>query len=168
MKTASLKIICLFLLLLTVFPLVTVFIFQTRQKKIQHRMKEQLEEKMLHTVRVPAGSVRWVKPGKEIWLGDKMFDIKSSLLENGDYIFTGLYDEEETLLVKQMQTNQQEEKRTGNKLLAQLFQLLQTPCDSQPLEATPELVDILSQNDNKKYDLSSSFLDIITPPPQVC
>ncbi len=168
MKTASLKIICFSLLLLTVFPLVTVFIFQTRQKKIQHRMKEQLEEKMLHTVRVPAGSVHWVKPGKEIWLGNKMFDIKSSQLENGYYTFTGLYDEEETLLVKRMQTNQQEEKSTGNKLLAQLFQLLQTPCDYQPVEATSEFVNILLQNDSKRYDLCSSFPDIITPPPQVC
>lgn len=156
------------LLLLTAFPLVTVFIFQAQQKKIQHGMKKQLEEKILHTVSVAATEVRWVKAGKEIWLGNKMFDIKSSQLVNGYYTFTGLYDEEETMLVKRMQTNQQEEKKSGNKLIAQLFQLLQTPCDSQPQEAATVPVFTFSQYDIQKYDLSSSFLAIITPPPKVC
>jgi len=36
-----------------------------------------------------------------------MFDIKSSHLQNGEYVFSGLYDEEETALLEQLQKDQQ-------------------------------------------------------------
>ncbi len=130
-------------------------------------MKERLEEKLLHTLVINKEAVRWIKPGKEIWLGNRMFDIKSALLKNGQYVFTGLYDDEETLLVLQMRNSQQKEKKSGDQLLIQLFQLLQTPCESQQPESADCNKDIITMYHTPHFNLLSQHSDIITPPPQL-
>ena len=154
------------MLLLTAAPLFAIFLIQQQQKKIQYEMKDRLEEQWLLTVSVFQEDVHWIKPGKEIWLKGRMFDIKSSNIKNGTYTFTGLYDEDETMLVKQLQKNQPE-NTAGNKVLAQLFQLLMSPIDyfSLPLTFTKKIqTEFLA---TATPLLSTPFISIITPPPQV-
>lgn len=128
-------------------------------------MKERMEEQWLLTVTVSENDINWVKPGKEIWLNNRMFDIKSSSNENGIYTFTGLYDDDETRLVKQLQINQQENS-AGNKVLAQLFQLLMSPYDNLSLQLTfykkIKTEFLLTATPR----LSTQSISIITPPPQ--
>ena len=167
LRTAINKITAFLFTLLGFAPLLFIILAGIKQKEIQHHMKKQLESKMLHTITLENCDVFWVKKGKEILVNGRMFDIKSSKpIGNDKIIFTGLYDDDETALVNKMRNNQQTEKNTGGKLLAQLFQLLRSSCNN-----TTEDVFIPSFNDNYfpvfEQRLLSRFKTILTPPPQV-
>ncbi len=62
-------------------------------------MKEKLEESITQTITLSKEKLIWVKKGKEIKINGKMFDIKSiETNKNGDYVVSGLYDEQEDKL----------------------------------------------------------------------
>ncbi len=130
-------------------------------------MKEQLEEKMLHSIVLSIKDVNWFKPGKEIVVEGKMFDVKSATYrDDGTIVFTGLFDEEETLLVKQLQQKQQDENTKGNKQLVQLLQLAQSlPGDDPAGECNWH---IITANPFAVYtpSLLNAYTTILTPPPQ--
>lgn len=167
MSVAFKKIAAFFLLVLLLAPLSYMFIFQAKQLSIQHRMKKALEGSLLQTLIIPAGDLVWVKPGKEIMLDQKMFDIKTiECKADGNAHISGLFDHLETGLLAQMKKNWKQENTRGCKLIVQLFQLLQSFPDNslaaviapgiitrQPLIADSEL-------------LPSPCKSIPTPPPQ--
>ena len=95
-----------------------------------------------------------------------MFDIKSLAVKNGQYIFTGLYDDEETALNNYFENNTEQKNERNNSILASLFHLLQSvyPGNSN---------DTLIQKDNSGIyccivlsNLPSPTMNIPTPPPQ--
>lgn len=45
---------------------------------------------------VPTSKMAWEEEGKELWIGDKMFDVASYEVIDGAYHLTGVYDEDET------------------------------------------------------------------------
>ncbi|MGQ0740471.1 MAG: hypothetical protein ACT4OJ_15585 [Bacteroidota bacterium] len=161
------KIAASFMLAIVLAPLGYAFVFHARQQSIRHRMKEQLEEKMIHTIVLAEKDVKWFKPGKEIVVEGKMFDVKSVIHRNdGTVTFTGLFDEEETLLVKQMQQRQQEENTKGGKQIVQLLQQAQ----ALPEESTADECAwrIISASLFAFYSpsLPKAYTTILTPPPQ--
>ena len=166
MRLAAKLISTILLLVLTTVPVSYLFIFHAHQRRIRHEMKDRLEHEMLHTVTIPKSELRWVKPGKEIALGENLFDIKTlTELHNGMVRLTGIYDFEETFVVKQMKKTQDDDAAKGNKLM-QIMQLLQ----SSPGTIYDEVYcygQSLSEwfiiNDAR---LSSPFRSILTPPPQ--
>ena len=102
----------------------------------------------------------------EIWVNDHMFDIHSKKLEHGVYTFTGLYDDDETELVKKQQGATEEDKQQ-NKLLSQLFKCLHTI-----FYTCPQQFDFLCDKHNNTFCRMSSLLitqpkEILTPPPRV-
>lgn len=129
-------------------------------------MKERLERQMLHTITVSTADVVWVKYKKEIRIHDKMFDIESFTIKNDQYIFTGLYDEEETALNNYLEKNTEQKNEREYQVLSSLFQLLQS--------LYPENVDdfLASATISKAYCtlilqyITSTFINILTPPPQ--
>ena len=131
-------------------------------------MKEKLERQMLHTITVSKADVVWVKYKKEIRIHDKMFDIESLTIKNDQYIFTGLYDEEETALNNYLEKNTEQNNEREYQVLSSLFQLLQS--------LYPEYFDeiLASATISKAYCplilqyISSPFINILTPPPQTC
>ena len=129
-------------------------------------MKEKLEEEMLHTIVVPAKQLIWVKYKKEIRVDGKMFDVKSIQIENGNYIFTGLYDDEETALNNYFENHTNEENESGDQLLSSIFQLLQSSFIED--ETSSQVTGIIIN----KYSLftlqhiSFPIKNILTPPPQ--
>ncbi len=121
---------------------------------------------MLHTVLIPKNELRWVKPGKEIIVDEKMFDVKSiTETDNGFYRVTGLYDYEETSLKGLMKKRKQDADENGNKQLVQLLQLMQTTVDETSVCAAADsfikIFPFLSPG-----ILPSPFTSILTPPPQ--
>lgn len=114
------KITAVFFILAAFLPFILPFSLDIKQEFIRRQMKKKVAAvKHLHTVVVPEKEVIWMDD-HEIWLNENMFDISSLKLENGLYTFTGLYDEEETILVKQR--NQHSQKgREENKTLSLLF-----------------------------------------------
>ena len=167
MGSITKKLITLLLLAVMLAPLTYNFFFQANQQHIQHRMKKQLEENRLHHLVLSKHDLHWVKPGREILVEDKMFDIKTiEYRENNTVFITGLFDHEETLLVRQMQKDFEKENSRNNRQLVQFFQLLQALPDAQPDQyQIPEL--LLSH----RYFFNPTLLPspyklILTPPPQ--
>lgn len=147
-------------------PPVTAIIFQLHQQAIRHSMKERLEKQLLQTIVVGENDIHWIKAEKEIWLNNRMFDIKSFCHKNGQYLVTGLYDDVETLLVKQVQKNQQQENNSSNKLLLRLLQLFPVSYEIPTDEFLAFLV-ITRQFPENNFPICSHYLSIITPPPQI-
>ena len=164
MKPFLKKITGFFLLLIGAMPFLFTLFFLVKQQIIHHEMKEKLEREFLHTITVPKDKVNWVKYSKEIRIDSKLFDVNSFSEKNGIYFFTGLFDTEETalndLLEKETEDGDQNE-------LAQLFQLLQSPCTN--LSFNYFLV--TGQDKTTCFPIllhiSSPFVNIPTPPPQV-
>jgi hypothetical protein len=163
LRTASKKISSLLFILLGFTPLLFVLFVSLQKKEIRHRMEKELEKGQLQTVVIPENEVIWMDD-HEIWVNSSMFDIQSKQLENGIYTFTGLYDEEETQLVKK------EREAAGNsdeqnKLLTQLFKSLPAFCIQQT-----EHTNYIPGHDQYNFPLSAApvnpFREIHTPPPR--
>lgn len=128
-------------------------------------MQKKLETDKLQTIVIPEEKVIWMDK-HEIWVNEHMFDIHSKKLENGIYTFTGLYDEDETELVKK------ERKATGdnteqNKLLAQFFKNL--PGFYNEINNsffTPHFKHSFNLFIIQQF--ISPYKEILTPPPRVC
>lgn len=166
LRTATKKTITSFLLLLAAMPLIYILFFRVQQQSIRKKMKERLEAQVLHTVTIPENEVHWIKNAKEILINSRMFDIRSYKIQNGEYIFWGLYDDDESILLKQLQKNQQNNSR-DDKLLVQFLQFLQSCYHNQQEEFVfcenmncPKLI-------GNTPSLHSGFISIFSPPPQV-
>lgn len=165
LRTATKRAFTYLLLLLAAMPLVYTLFMGIPQRAIQQKMKRRLETQFLHTISVAENDIQWIKNGKEIWVNGRMFDIKSSSLRNGVYVFSGLYDEEETALLEQLQKDQQN-NNANSKQLVQLFQLLQSFYnDPQEEIVSPENIPGTKFIPDAS-PLASQFISIFTPPPQ--
>lgn len=162
------KITAFVLLAAMLAPAGYTFIFYTRQQAFRQEMEEQLEKKILKTVVLSQNEVIWFKPGKEIIVDGKMFDVKSVVYSNdGTVAFTGLFDEEETLLVNQLREQQQKENSQGNKQLIQLLQLtMNVPVKNFTDESSLPFISAASFPDYTS-SLASVYITILTPPPQI-
>ena len=89
-------------------------------------MKESLEREILQTIRVNDQEITWVENGREAWIGNRMFDVKKTIIQNHEYVLVGLFDDQETSLVKKISEEQQKQNLSGYDLLAQLFQVFRS------------------------------------------
>jgi hypothetical protein len=164
-KPAIKKIISLFFILLGLAPLLYIPIITVKKYEIRCQMKEKLEKQTLQTIILPEEEVIWMDK-HEIWVNDHMFDIRSKKLENGIYTFTGLYDEDETILVMKEKKAMGKDKEE-NKILTQFFQCIHTVFYNQ-LAGTYSLAFL---NNHISSLISggavAQFKEILTPPPQV-
>lgn len=99
MQAKTLKLVALFFLLLGLTPLLIVICYNIRKDIISKEMISKLERAHLHKLIIPEDSVNWVEK-HEILVNNQLFDIHSLTLADGVYIFTGLFDDEETELRK--------------------------------------------------------------------
>jgi len=93
------------------------------QLKIAKReAKEKLEMTMLQTISVKNEDFTWVEEGKEIRIGEHMFDIKSMEKKDNLFFFTGIYDEQEKQLhLKLNNFHNEENSGKQNKLFSFFF-----------------------------------------------
>lgn len=168
MRTATKKIASILFILLGTTPWLFVFIFLIRQEAIRHEMKEELEKDIPKQVLViPDSDIHWVKKGKEIFVNNRMFDIKTMISRNGLTTFTGLYDEQETALKKQLSESWNRDISQRNQLLAHLFfsfqfTLVETGADTIINDSFKNIIAVL-----KAPGLPERHKTIPTPPPQV-
>lgn len=115
-------------------PLFTPVYLQLKQLHIQHEMLEKLEKEELVSIRIKAGSLKWVKPGKECVIGDDLFDVKRIQQEGDMLVLTGLYDVKEKQLKKLAAANSQQQSKQSRyciKLLS-LVVLVPETWNTQP------------------------------------
>lgn len=161
------KITAYFLLVLILAPLSYMFLLQNRQQSIRQRMKTELEQSLLQDLVIPAGELVWFKPGKEIFVDNQLFDIKSiRYSQDGNAYISGLFDREETILVHQMKKDWDEQNKNSSRQVVLLFKMAQSlPGDCQ-LNTDSIFIEINSRNIAGAPSLLSGFNTIITPPPQ--
>jgi hypothetical protein len=155
-----------FLVLAGILPVLFFLFFHFRQLQIHHEMKEQLENSLVQTILIAENKVHWIKPGKEINIDGKLFDIRFFYLKNGYYHFTGLFDEEETALINDLKNNLHTPDKQNVPLLGAFFHWLQ--CVSLPLNHE---LPLLMKSDNiysafYLLRLLNPFRTIYIPPPR--
>jgi hypothetical protein len=77
-------------------PLLAIAILQAGQAYIKSTRDERLEKEKPVQVVLSAKEVVWEEEGKELWVGDRMFDVSTYTVTNGQYYLTGVYDDHET------------------------------------------------------------------------
>ena len=160
-----LKKIGSFVFLLAGFmPVLFTLLFLFKQQLIRHEMKEKLETSLLQTITINEKDVVWMDD-HEIWVNEHMFDIHTKKLKNGIYTFTGLYDEQETNLVKKHKDTT-EKNNEENQVLSSLFQLLQSAFIEDEANSPITALIITEYSPLILQHISSPFKNILTPPPQ--
>lgn len=97
--------------------------FHVHQQKIHTEMEQRLERELKQTISLNPNDIKWIRNEKEIIIGDRLFDVHEIKYEaDGKITVSGLFDDEETILVEQFQKRQQENNSTGNKQIAQILQ----------------------------------------------
>jgi hypothetical protein len=165
-KTIIQKISSLYLLIAAIIPFAFILFLQVKQQVIRHKMKENLEQHFLKTISLSPEEVQWIKAGKEILVGGKMFDVKSFYKEDGQYKFTGLFDEEETALVKQLEESSKKGNEPGNRILTNLFQLLQLVYSNENEYQFAKLSSKTISFYHFNTHLTALYKKVPTPPPQ--
>ncbi len=161
------KNIALFFITSMLLPVLYSVLLQAHQSVIRHKMKEKMEAALLVHMVLPVSELHWVKPGKEIFLNQQMFDVKTmNYGANGTVSISGLYDELETALMQHLKTKQQDEQSRGNAMLVQFFHSFETLPADLPEEFVPATYSVPGQISNSTGLLPSPFAAILTPPPQ--
>jgi hypothetical protein len=159
------KISAVFLLLLTALPSFYSLSLQIRQKAVHRQMKKELEEKMLCRINLAGRNYYWIEDQKEINIDGRLFDIKRVIRGNGNISVIGLYDQEETALVQQLEKNQEHNSR-DYKQFALLLQLPLMIPDSFPNDpGNPNLKNKPEFPVTEQAPVTTVKL-ILTPPPQ--
>lgn len=161
------KISASLLLFAAAVPFLFILFVHIKQQAIRHEMKEKLEYQFLQTITLAANEITWVKPGKEILVGGKMFDVKSHTVDNGRHTFTGLFDDEETTLVGLLKKEIQKNNEAENTILNNIFLWLHSfyPNNEAEISIPHHSVDL---NFCFIYvRITSPGKEIPTPPPQI-
>lgn len=166
MDAPSRKIRAVFLLVPVLAPLIFMFAFQVKQAAIQHRMKKKMEDQLLRVLVLDKNNIQWFKPGREIMINDRLFDVKHiEYFPDGTARLTGLYDDEETLLVQQLKHNRDERNQNmSRQLISALLQWQGIPEDTHT-----EFIPLAWLNHYPSFSdpgLAAPFIAMITPPPQ--
>jgi hypothetical protein len=154
-------------ILLILLPCLYCLYFQVKQQAIRMEMEERLESEQVQTVVVPVNEFRWYEEGREILVDGMMFDVKSMREENGNYIITGLFDENETKL--HIALGKLQESNTGGPDAVLISKLLlnqwTSPAETNLFElfSSEKLREGIAHPNSQLYKI---FLSIQTPPPR--
>lgn len=153
----------IFFTLLAVLPAFLFLSTSVHKWQIKKQFAGRIESsRKLATVIVKESDVVWMDK-HEIYIHEKMFDIKTSTLIDGVYTFKGYYDSDETSLIKnQHQTTKQSNTSTQNWLLKYLQLFNAIKYDDTTLSASSTIVHSLKLITIRK----DVYIAIKTPPPQ--
>ena len=157
-------------LLLTVIAPALLFTgFFVKQKNIQHKMNERLQKAPLHTITANIADVKWIKKNKEVEVYGRMFDIKKFHISGNQIILTGLYDDDEYQLKKDL-AELMKEKKDGAAPLNQLVlkfiftqAIVKTDTFIAPINNTAYKFNYVTYSERAH----SQYMAVFTPPPLI-
>ncbi len=145
-------------------PVVMPVYLQIKQLHVQHEMLEKLEKEELVSIRVKAGSIQWVKPGKECVVGAEMFDVKRIKQEGDILVLTGLYDAKEKELKKLAAAHSQEQSKQVHYCI-KLFSLSDVIPDY--LSTQPQMSVVKKSYPSfHKSRYYNPYIEFLKPPPR--
>lgn len=157
-------IISFVLIVVLSLPFAAQLFMQVRISAIRNTMKQKLAKEQLTRLTIPVSALKWVKQGKEIIIGNRLFDIKTICTENDTAVVTGLYDEAEKKLTDQLSA-QHKKSDSLNSMMQQLFtSSYDHSFTEQPvLYPPPEPAQKNNTIQTAKY--SSPYTLVAAPPP---
>lgn len=163
-QNRNLKLFSSLLLLPVLIPLLFIVSNDVNKWRIKRQSRARLEKSVsLIQVRIHRDEVKWMDK-KEVLVNGRMFDYKSSSLNNGWYTFTGHYDDKEAKLLRKQQ--QAQEQKAGQQTLIRLFkslhQLYHQSHETPPVPAS--LVYCFTNLRNTAILLTPQ--EVSTPPPR--
>jgi hypothetical protein len=156
-------IICCSLAGLILIPLLSILFLQLWQIYLQHTVKERMESHSLQTITIPVSEFSWYKEGKEIKVGDDLFDVKSYVLSDDEIILTGIFDKEEKAIHDFLAGHSKNSKPTNALLQILLLSQIFITILFNPNFILAFLKRCFQVYFNHLYQ--SIFLKVITPPP---
>jgi hypothetical protein len=152
-------------MLIIFVPMIASIVLLVQQQIIQHRMLEQLEAKHLSTIIIKKGNLKWTRPGKEIELGGKLFDVKEVTEKDGSYTIKGLYDEKEDAITLSLKkTAQSSGKNAWQLVMAKAFATVLF-IENKNIWQHFTAIDVSRQYPLPDIDKFSSLPPAITVPP---
>lgn len=137
------------------------------QQWIRWEKIEELEHAKLIQVKVSRSSINWIKEGKELLIDGNLFDVKSIEEKYDQVILTGLYDHEETAIIKAINgqtATGQDAKQLRTTFIYTLLMGLSIPVEQ--LDTVTYLPSFLFLHPSNTPLHLSPILDQLTPPPQ--
>jgi len=133
MYSLTKKIIAFVFLLVVSVPVCLSVKFILEQALIEEEADEKMHTAVLQKVSIAKADIVWIKPGKEILLDGKLFDIKFTVSGNDTVTFTGFFDTEETEVVEKFKKYTETNGRE-NPLSKMAFKFLFCPMYFSQLE----------------------------------
>ncbi len=91
-----------------------------KQQQIQSQMSAKLKQSRLSTITIKQDDIKWVKANKEILVNGRLFDINSIVKKADYFLITGLFDNDEDLLQREI-TDLHNQSHNGDSPLNQLL-----------------------------------------------
>ncbi len=165
MKNGFRKISAVFLLVPALAPIFYVLAFHVNQREIRQHISSELDQRPLKTITVSADNISWVRPGTEISIEGRLFDIKQIVYHpDGRISLTGLFDVDESELISELQKDMDAEGDSEyNDQPSPVFQLYWM---AHATDQSRVRVSGMKRTYRNTPALSTCIKDILTPPPQ--
>ena len=165
-KIKNIPFLLLFIVMLA--PLVTPFFLQLKISIIKIESRERLEKKNLLSIHILKKNIHWVRLNKELIIDNRLFDVKHHSQIGAELVVTGIFDDNETKVEKQINDFWEQQKTRQGIFLLKFLQELGNSCFQKNIFQIE-----VPESDCKVYAgiiffcQKDVFIKIPSPPPQV-
>lgn len=164
-KAKNILLLLLFTIMLA--PVLAPLVLQLKILLVKIEAEERLETDNLQVLHIPLQEICWSKKGREIVINNRLFDLKKFKQDDTEIIVTGVFDDEETFLEKEINGLWQEQQSRQSLILLKYFQVLSQTYFPQNIFHIREIPGIQKIYRQEVFsDYKRIFLKIPTPPPQ--
>jgi hypothetical protein len=150
---------------LVTMPQLFIVLLLGFQVYVRHRLEERFEQQKAVNLVLAESDLIWVKPGREILVNGEMFDIKTIRYAKGQAQITGIFDQEETEIMRLLKgsANPLKNEQSIVHLFAWVLQFVATGCTISFQFWLEEVRNFLSF---VLTPYNSPYLSLLVPPPQ--
>ncbi len=156
-----------FLLAAFSVPMLMPVVWQLKQSYVQWQMQEALEKQELIHIKIKTSDIKWVKNKKECVIDGEMFDVKKLEIQNDETFLTGLFDEKEKEIKKNLEDYTKNQQQTNQlQQMMKLFSVLFSNKDAVKIPA-PNYAEVSLHYIFIQSVYNSPYLGYTTPPPKI-
>lgn len=156
--------------ILVALPLLLPLGTLIKQKILQFQRKHRFETEQLQTIAIKADQIYWIKPGREVLIAGKLFDVADFKSSGDKIILTGFFDQREDKLVKDIKELEKGKPNSNSPVNQLAVKFLFSPTYQ---EATGFLIQNNWQIVAREFAVYSESVfsisyPIASPPPKAC
>ena len=130
------------LLTLSLTPIIASLLFLFQQWESREAMERQIKTARLQQVHMAVKDLRWLSEGKELRVNGHLFDVEDYSIQNGVATLTGLYDDREEELYRDLDLMTSRDKDQNSRCLMVQSFLTQTLDFHEGVVAISEVPDL--------------------------